>query len=211
MKKVMMGALVWVLCGASPVYADRETAVKAGDLYAKGITAENNGRFDMAKACYEGVLALQPKHGNAQHRLLNLKTRRQSVSLQVQKRKLEKVIIPEVNFNQATLSEAIAGLSDLITQAAGAGNAVNFVIDDPKGLLKEKKFNIQLRSVPAAVVLKYINNLSSSTTKYDEYAVVIRPLSNRATSGQTGETLSVKKENSFTPEGGSRSVFDSGR
>jgi len=208
MKMMTCALMLGALMSVSLAHADRETAQKVAKLYAQGQIAEKDGNFEVARACYEGLLALEPKHGNARHRLLNLRTRKKSVSLQAQKRKLEQIVLNDIVFTDASLKEAVEALSDMIEENAGAYGGVNFVVEDPRDLLAKKKVNIQLKRVPASVILGYILNQTSATARYDEYAVVIRPLSHQVRSGGLSSESEKEKAQDIPLNGGSRSIFD---
>lgn len=174
------------LSSASLAQADGSSeaiAQNAAKLYQQGLVAEKNGQIDTARTSYEGALAIQPRHGNARYRLLNLKSKRKELSLMVQKRKLQKVIIPSAQFTDASLAESLEALSALVAQNDKEKTGINIVLQDPDGVLDHKKINIQLRGVPASAILDYILQQGSASASYDAYAVVIKPLANRKKSG----------------------------
>ena len=186
-----------ILASSGLAQADGSSDARAQEvakLYNQGLVAEKNGQVDTAKVCYESVLALQPRHGNARFRLLNLKSRRAELSNALQKRKLQKIIIPNVEFSEVKLSEAIEGLSVLITNHDPQKQGVNLVLQDPKGLLSDKKINIKLKGVPASAILDYILAQGSATARYDAYAVTVKPLDSVQKRSQKQGNVAPKKE-----------------
>ena len=51
----------------------------------------------------------------------------------------------------------------------------NFVIEDPQNLLAERKISLNLKSMPAQAVMKYLMDQTGAKARYDEHAEVITP------------------------------------
>ena len=57
--------------------------------------------------------------------------------------------------------------------------APNFVVEDPEKVFEERTFSLKLGTVPASVALKYSLDGVRATARYDEHAIVIKPLGGR--------------------------------
>jgi general secretion pathway protein D len=95
-------------------------------------------------------------------------------------RKLDEIIIPRVNFNEAPLTDAIQYLQDqarkLDTEATGTDQQINIVLKTNPATQVEN-ITIELNNLPLREVLTYITNLTSLKFKVEPYAVLIVPLS----------------------------------
>ncbi len=100
--------------------------------------------------------------------------------------KLDRIIVPQVGFEDVTLSEAIEFLraisirQDIFAQEEGE-RGVNFTtsLGDPElpatQEISESRFSLQLKGVPLRQVLEYINKLTKTTYKVEDFAVKILP------------------------------------
>jgi hypothetical protein len=177
-RPIQLVLAIWLaLCaGAWADPAKETTASKAAGLYQQGLTALEDGDAILARQSFTEVLRLQPSHGNARYQILNLKQRGPQLAAKVRKKKLEQVKVPRVNFDNTTLPEALEALGIMIDKETGGKFAPNFVVQDPKGLFDSRPISMKLGAVPANVVLEYILRMADATARYDEYAIVIRPL-----------------------------------
>lgn len=100
--------------------------------------------------------------------------------------KLERIIIPKISLEQATLDEAIDFLR---TRAAEfdtfeqdpARRGVNFTVNlgapdsEIAKRIRNQRINLRLLQVPISQILKYITENTHTTYKTDEFAVIITP------------------------------------
>ena len=173
----MVLATSLALCaGAWADPAKETTATKVAGLYQQGLTALEDGDAILARQCFTEVLRLQPSHGNARYQILNLKQRGPQLAAKVRKKKLEQIKVPKVDFDDTTLPDAVEALGIMIDKETEGKFAPNFVVQDPKGLFDSRPISMTLGAVPANVVLEYILRMGDATVRYDEYAIVIRPL-----------------------------------
>lgn len=89
---------------------------------------------------------------------------------------LQGVNIPEVDFEDATLREALDILALKIEHATEKKIAPNFIIRDLTGAFNNRKINLRLKNVPASALLGYIVDMVRGSVRYDRYAIVIIPL-----------------------------------
>lgn len=106
--------------------------------------------------------------------------------------KLDRIIIPQVNLEQVSLQEAIdylrvqASANDK-SELDPASKGVNITLNlGPEGSpdaarISSKRFDLRLRNVPLAQVLKYVCEATGTLSANDDFAVVIRPIGSSAT------------------------------
>jgi hypothetical protein len=183
MKRTTILVLVTSLALGAGAWADKareETAAEVAALYNQGVSALQDGDAVLAKECFTNVLRIEPSHGNAKFQLLKIKNDGPRLAALVRQKKLEKIIVPKIDFAGTTLPEAVEGLNILIEKETKGEFAANFIIQDPKGLFDKRPVTIKLGKVPASVALEYILRMADASVRYDEYAIVIRPIGGNA-------------------------------
>lgn len=101
--------------------------------------------------------------------------------------KLDRIIIPKIVLEQATLEEAL----DLLRMRTAENNdieldpalrGVNFTVNlgapdsEVAKNIRSKKFNLQLTNVPLRQVLKYITDITQTSFATDDFSVLITPV-----------------------------------
>ena len=179
----MMMVLATSLAFSAGAWADKaseEVAAKVANLYKQGLTALEDGDGQLARECFTTVLRIQPSHGNARYQLLSMKKRGPQLAAQVRKKKLTQITVPKVDFDDVSVGEAIEALGVLVEKETEGKFAANFIVQDPRGVLEKRPISMKLGKVPASVVLDYILKMGDASARYDEHAIVIRPLGGAA-------------------------------
>jgi hypothetical protein len=184
---MVLGTMLALSVSSGAVTAQEERVQKVAALYQQGVIALKDGDTQLASACFREVLVIQPSHGNARYQLLSLKDRKPKMAAKMRQRKLAQIKIPKVNFDESEFGEVIEALDILITKETKGGFAPNFVIQDPHGLLENKKITMKLGSVPANILLDYVLKMANAKVRYDEHAIVIAPI------GKAPRTVEVDK------------------
>jgi tetratricopeptide (TPR) repeat protein len=148
---------------------------QAEALYQKGLAAEKAGDPAAARNFYAEALKLDPKNPNATYSLGQLKLNAPAIAAKGREAKFGAVMIPVFQLDQATLQEALTGLSLILEKESKGEVTPNFVIEDPKALLAGRKISLNLKNMPAKAVLKYLTDQTGAKVRYDEHAVVISP------------------------------------
>jgi tetratricopeptide (TPR) repeat protein len=159
-----------------PVALAETAAEKAEAYYRKGLAAEKAGDPTTARAAYNAALELRPDHANARFRAGQVKINAASIKSTATEAKIGSVKIPVYQVEDSTVAEAIEVLSLAMDKATDGKVAPNFIIDDPKGKLGERRISMQLKNIPVKEILTYIHSQAGTKARYDEYAVVIKPL-----------------------------------
>ncbi len=101
--------------------------------------------------------------------------------------KIERIIIPEFRLQEANLTDAVELLQlraaendtfELDPARKGINIAVNVgdLNQSPGKDIFTKRFNMQVKNVPVATILKYINGATRTIFRTDEFAVTISPV-----------------------------------
>jgi tetratricopeptide (TPR) repeat protein len=147
----------------------------AQSLYQKGLAAEKAGDPVAAKGFYTDALKADPKNPNARYSLGQLKLTSSSIAAKGREAKFGAVAIPVIQLDGATLKESLDALGMIIEKQSKEEVTPNFVIEDPKGLLTERKISLSLKNMPAQAVMKYLLDQTGAKARYDEHAIVVSP------------------------------------
>lgn len=159
----------------SQALAQQPVPASAEALYQKGLAAEKAGDPVAAKGFYTQALKVDPKNANAIYSLGQLKLTSGNIAAKGREAKFGAVMVPVFQLEQANLKESLDALSSIVEKQSKDEVTPNFVIEDPKGLLTEKKISLNLKNMPAQAVLKYLLDQTGAKARYDEHAVVIAP------------------------------------
>jgi tetratricopeptide (TPR) repeat protein len=144
-------------------------------LYKQGQAAEKAGDPATAQELYANALRTNPKNANARYSIGQLKINSATIAAKGREAKFGSVMIPVYQLDAASLQEALEGLSLIIEKQSKEEVTPNFVIEDPKNLLADRKITLNLKNMPARAVMKYLTDQTGAKVRYDEHAVVIAP------------------------------------
>lgn len=173
----MRTALILLLAGVTALAQTKPASPGqlAETFYRKGLAAENVGDYPGAKAAYTEALRNNPRHANCIYRLKQLELNKDDILIKGRKAQFDKIILPVVRFDAATLEEALTAVGTMITKESKDKLAPNFIVQDPKGNLAATKITLNLKNLPASAVLSYLLDQAKAKARYDEHAVVIMP------------------------------------
>ena len=153
----------------------QKTELNAAAWYKKGLAALKVGKPEEAKVAFENVLKLKPGYSPAKYQLSRIPELNARAKLARRKALFANTLITEINFNDATLKEALEALDIYAVKASKEKLTPNFVIRDPKGKIKDKTVTLKMKNIPASVALKYILEGVGAAATFDEHATVIAP------------------------------------
>lgn len=164
-------------CMLAPLSAQQrdDAASRAEQYYGLGMAAVKRGAAAEARRAFEAALRLNPGHANARYQLLELKGSKDKLASKSRELALGQVKLAEVQFEDATLADALEAIDAQVRKETKDGFVANFVVQDPAGKLAKARINIRLRNVPATVVLKYVLDQARAWPSYEEHAILIRP------------------------------------
>ncbi len=144
-------------------------------------TAYMRGDFETARANFEMVYKLDPRNQTAIAYLKRIKleqAQKGGGGASTEKR-LAAVLIPKIEFREATLREALDFLRTKVNDATGGKEPVNFVMQLPEDAAAAK-ITVSLANIPFTEALRYIGSLAGVNFVYDKYAIVAKPAGAKA-------------------------------
>jgi thioredoxin-like negative regulator of GroEL len=144
-------------------------------FYQKGLKAVEAGDVAGAKENFQQALQLDPNHANARLQLAELARNAPRVAAKGREGKLASVIIPQLEFTAADLSDALTALGQMTEKESKGGVSLNFIVDDPQAKLAGKKVTLILKHIPAKAALDYLLAQVGAKARFDEHAVVVTP------------------------------------
>lgn len=151
-------------------------------------TAYIRGDIETAKRGFELVARLEPRNPTAIGYLRMIKAKEaQSANGGAQEKQLAAVIIPKVEFRQASLGSTLDYLKQQVTKQTDGKVAPNFVLQIPEETVKAENVTLSLTNIPFTEVLRYLGTLTNTTFSFEKYAITVRPAAAKATATTTGE------------------------
>ena len=148
------------------------------EMQAEAVRAFQAEDYTTAKSLFESLLSLDPKNVAARNYLRAIAQREQSgPDLE---RALRKILIPTVDFRDATVQEAVAFVSQKVRELSAGKQTVNVVWIVSPEQTASARVTLNLRNVPASEVLRYIGASSNLRFSYDTLALKIQPMSSPA-------------------------------
>ncbi|MEQ1839951.1 MAG: hypothetical protein ABL994_06065, partial [Verrucomicrobiales bacterium] len=149
------------------------------ETYNQGILLYNKGQYGEALMNFEKVLAERPDFVYARNYLAKCQT---AITKGLGPKndlegRLAKVIVPEINFADTPLGDVLDYFSSRAGELSGGSLALNFLYKGTSEQRLGTLITLNLRNVPISEAIKYVVQLSGSTVKYEEHAVVITPSS----------------------------------
>lgn len=167
-----------LLCQASaetPAAKPAAPAPSAEVLYRQGQAAEKAGDPEAARKAYQEALRLSPNHASSRYALGQLKINADSIAARGREQKFGAVAVPEFRLSDASLQESLDALAVIVERESKKAVAPNFIVQDPKNQFASAKLNLNLKSMPAKAVLKYVLDQANAKARYEEHAIVIEP------------------------------------
>ena len=153
-------------------------AAQQSEIQAEAVRAFQAEDYGTAKSLFESLLSIDPKNFAARNYLRAIAQREKGgPGLE---EALRKILIPTVDFHDATVREAVAFVSQKVRELSGGNQSVNVVWMVSSEQTASARVTLNLRNVPASEVLRYIGASSNLRFSYDARAVKIQPMSNPA-------------------------------
>ncbi|MDB6175773.1 MAG: hypothetical protein JWL59_5084 [Chthoniobacteraceae bacterium] len=174
----LMKALPRTLLSALSVALLAMTALgeSTATLLTEAQTAYLRGDLETAKRNFELVNQIDSHNTTAINylRMIKVQQAKGNAASKVEK-ELATVVLPQVQFREATLGSALDALKRQIAKASEGKVNVSFVLQLPEETVKTAPVTLNLSNVPAKEVLRYMGELVNVTFAYEAYAIVVRP------------------------------------
>jgi hypothetical protein len=153
------------------------SAVLAADLQkvlTEAQTAMIRGDYEAAKRGFEMAYKLDPRNPTAIGGLkqVQIALAKQPGAPQVE-RELSQLIVPNVQFKEATFSAALDAMKKKATELSGGKQNVNFVLQMPAEA-QNTPVTLNLANVPFTEALRYLTELVGAKVEYQKFAIVIK-------------------------------------
>lgn len=162
---------------AIALFAFQAVGQDVADLLSEAQRAYIRGDMTEAKKKFELVLKVEPENRTATayvRRIAAEEAKAGPNRANSMQASLEKLILPKVNFQEASLPEVLEFLRQKASQVGEGKVAVSFVMKLDE-TAKNAKVTLNLQDVPFSEVLRYIGELANVEFSYEPYAIVVKP------------------------------------
>jgi hypothetical protein len=150
-------------------------AAQQGEMQAEAVRAFQAGDYATAKSLFVSLLSIDPKNVAARNYLRAIAQRtKPGPGLEGA---LGRILIPKVEFHDATVREAVAFVSQKVRELSEGKQSVNIVWLVSAEQTANARVTLSLQNVPASEVLRYIGDSSNLRFSYDALAVTVKPMS----------------------------------
>jgi hypothetical protein len=178
MKSLQFMTLVGAI---SLALASGAVAENVQKLLTEAQTAYMRGDVENAKATFEMINKLDPKNQTAIAFLRRIQVEQAAKGgAGAQEKKFAAVIMPKIEFKDATLREALEFMRKKVNEMPGDKPQVNFVMQLTEEQTNAARITLNLSSIPFTEALRYIGGLAGVTFSYDQYAILVKPAAGAA-------------------------------
>jgi hypothetical protein len=175
-------ALVFLAALALAPLAAAQQSVQ--QLLTEAQTAYMRGDLETAKRHFQAVNRADPRNQVAIGFLRRIAADQANTPKgNSMEKQLGTLVIPQVNFNQATLGAALDYLRQTVAKVSDGKSSVNFVVQVPEEQARSQTVTLTLSNVPFTEVLRYLGSVASVDFVYDKYAIIVRPRGGTAAAG----------------------------
>ena len=169
-------ALAFTLLASLALTAAAPAAEDVAKLLSEAQTAYLRNDVDTARSLFEMVNKLDPKNQVAIANLRRIQVEQAQKGVgNAQEKKFAALILPKIEFREATLGAALDAIKKKAEEASGGKLPVNFVLQLPEGVAQTQQVTLNLTNIPFTEVLRYLGGLANITFTYDRYAILVRP------------------------------------
>lgn len=152
-------------------------AAQQSSLLSKAQKAYLAGDTATAKPLFEQVLREDPGNVAARNYLKAIAVAEAQAGPGAKvEQQYRALILPKVEFKDATLDSVLEALKQQASKASGGKIVPNFVVQG--GVNKAAPISLALENIPFLEVLRYVADLAQADVAIDRYAVVVKPKAN---------------------------------
>ena len=165
----VVGLAAFLCISAAAIAADQK---EVAQLFEPGRAAYYKGDFETARLLLTQVLAARPDHFETKALLAGINASNKApVSVQ---KTYSGIVLPKVDFHEASLTEAAQALATLGKNASGGKVTPNIIVRPKAG--EGAKITLSLSDVPLTEAIRYVAEMVQCKAQYDKHAVVISGL-----------------------------------
>lgn len=191
MKPLQIVACTLTLLLAATVHAAGPTPAAASpeiqQLLQEGQAAYQKGDYEAAKSAFEMVYSMDSRNITAINFIKLIKSTKGAVNLKSLpiERQVASIIIPQIQFRDATLGSAVDYLRKSVDRQSGGKVAVNFVVQLPQEQINTQTVTLALNQVPFTEAVRYLASVANLDVEYQKYAIVLKPKNGESASAAT--------------------------
>jgi hypothetical protein len=180
MKRLPTLFLFLVLCALTPGTSRADSP--AQQLLVQAQNEYRQGDMTAAKRDFQAALQLDPRNQTAINFLRQIAVTEKAPASKIpsQEKQVAGLIIPKVEFKEATLASALDSLKGSVAKLSDGKASVNFVLQLPADKL-QTPVTLSLANVPFPDVLRYLGTVANVEFAFEKFAVVVRPAASGAT------------------------------
>lgn len=149
-------------------------AAQTSELLTQAQRAYLAGDYATAKPLFQKVLLQDPQNVVARNFLKAIATAQsQAAPGAANEKQLQRLILPKVDFVNATFDSALDALRQQAIKASEGRIQPNFVVQG--GVDKSTPVTLHLSNIPFTEVIRYLGELVKAEVVIDRYAINIRP------------------------------------
>ena len=168
MKHTLLPLLLCFAASALPLAAQQSS------LLSQAQKAYLAGDIATAKPLFEQVLADDPKNVAARNYLKAIAAAEAQAGPGAKMEKqYRELILPKVEFKDATLDSVLEALRQLASKASGGKIEPNFVVQP--GVNVSSPVTLSLSNIPFLEALRYVGELVKADFVVDRYAIMVKP------------------------------------
>lgn len=168
MKRILVSLLLCFAASALPVSAQQSS------LLSQAQRAYMAGDIATAKPLFEKILADDPQNVAARNYLKAILAAEAQEGPGVKmEQKFKALLLPKVEFKDASLDSVLDALRKLAAKASGGKLEPNFVIQP--GVDASSRVTLNLSNIPFLEALRYVGELVKTDFVVDRYAIVVKP------------------------------------
>ena len=146
------------------------------ELLTEGQLAYQRGDLAKARASFELIYKMDPRNQVAIGYLKRIKVDEASKPKgNDQEKQLAALIIPQIQFREATLGAALDYFKKAVDKQSGGKQAINFVVQLPAEQVNTQSVTLNLANIPVTEALRYMGELVNATFVYEKYAIMVKP------------------------------------
>jgi len=173
--KTISIALAASAFAASPAIAQqysKEQLAAQRKLYLQAVEEVKTGQLAAAETKARQLIRLRPRDPYVRRLLTQVQTMRREIQSKSQwQLALERVVVPLIEVDDATLDEVLEYIRSKAVEATGnAAAAPSFVVRGSSA--GDRPVSLKLRSVPLSEVLRYAGEIAGVRFTYERYAIV---------------------------------------
>jgi hypothetical protein len=165
--KLLQTFLLIVTFGAVAFAADLQR------ILSEAQTAMIRGDLETAKRNFQLAYQIDPRNPTAIGGLKQIAVQEAKGGGTTVEKQFATLIIPQIQFKEATFSEALDFLKKKVADVSGGKQAANFVVQP--GVDQSAKITLSLTNIPLTEAIRYLAELVSAKVEYQKYAIVLKP------------------------------------